>query len=282
MAWISVHQSILGPKLRLFCNILDCSVWEAEGILVSLWLWGLDNADKYGLIQHADRADIENALSSSSRRSKLRLVDIVDALVESGWIDEDSQGIHLHDWEEWQDQWYKAKERRENDRNKKREIRKRRKSEDEVTVGENSEDVPADSPPENLPTEVPEQSGGNEGENPPDTPPDPPKSDTPLYPPGFQEFWKAYPRKIGKGDAYRKYQSRRKDGFSDTELIEAAKNYALQCARRHTEKEYIKHPKTFLSDTMPFLDFLPKKKEEAAPEQTTPANPFAEYGKDGT
>lgn len=278
MAWISVHQSIVGPKLRRFCGILDCSVWEAEGILVSLWLWGLDNADKYGLIQYADRADIENALSSSSRRSKLRLPDIVDALVESGWIDEDERGIHLHDWEEWQDQWYKARERREKDIERKREKRSRRKTEDPQTGDGNSEEIPADNPPEEPEAQQESPEPGNPPE--PPAPPDPPKSDAPLYPPGFQEFWKAYPRKIGKGDAYRKYQTRRKDGFSDAELIEAAKNYALQCARRHTEKEYIKHPKTFLSDTLPFLDFLPKKPKESEPEQPSTANPFAEYGKE--
>ena len=280
MAWISVHQSIVGPKLRQFCSILDCSVWEAEGILVSLWLWGLDNADKYGLIQYADRADIENALSSTSRRSRLRLPDIVDALVESCWIDENEKGIHLHDWEDWQDQWYKAKERREKDRDKKRILRQKRPTEDESTVDENSADIPGDNEPDNPPTEQEVPQGNPEGENPPASLPDPPKEKGPLYPVGYQEFWKAYPRHVGKGDAYRKYQARRKDGFSDAELIEAAKNYALQCARRHTEKEYIKHPKTFLSDTLPFLDFLPKKPLENTPQQPDTSNPFAEYGKD--
>lgn len=79
------------------------------------------------------------------------------------------------------------------------------------------------------------------------------------YPTPFEEWWTVYPRKIEKGNAYKKYQARRKDGYSDAELMEAAKNYAAQCKKQKTEKQYIKHPKTFLSEPLPFLDFLPKK-----------------------
>lgn len=258
---------------------MDCSVWEAEGILVSLWLWGLDNADKYGLIQYADRADIENALSSSSRRSKLRLNDIVDALVESGWIDEDQDGIHLHDWEVWQTQWYKARERREADTNRKRKTRNNQKA-----AGCTDQDGISEDNPQDGPLEIPQDTPDGQQEIPlAGQPPDPPKQpEASAYTPAFQAFWAAYPRKIGKGEAYRKYQTRRKDGFSDEQLLEAAKNYAAQCARKHTEKEYIKHPKTFLSDTLPFLDFLPKKLAAEEPTQPDTSNPFAEYGREGT
>ena len=95
MAWISVHESIVGAKLRQFRSLIGCSQWEAEGILVSLWLWGLSNADKYGLISYADRSDIEIALSGSSKGSNLNLTRIVDSLILSGWIDEADDGIYI-------------------------------------------------------------------------------------------------------------------------------------------------------------------------------------------
>lgn len=85
---------------------------------------------------------------------------------------------------------------------------------------------------------------------------------TPSYPKDFEEFWGVYPRKIGKGEAYKKYQARLKDGWSPAELLEAAKNYADDCMRKKTEKVYIKHPKTFLSDSTPFVDYLPQKESE--------------------
>lgn len=277
MAWISVHQSIVGPKLRQFRSLLGCSQWEAEGILVSLWLWGLDNADKYGLISFADRSDIEIALSGSSKASNLSLSQVVDALIESGWIDETSDGIYIHDWEMWQEQWYKAKERREKDTNRKRESRSKVKA-DASTADETgmSVDNPADIP-------IATEASMDEANQPPApaTPPAKPKKPGTNYGPEFETFWDAYPRKIGKAEALKKYQARRKDGWSFDDILLAAKNYALQCNRQHTAKEYIKHPKTFLSENTPFVDYLPKEivrpSEMAVPNG---ANPFEEYGKE--
>lgn len=85
---------------------------------------------------------------------------------------------------------------------------------------------------------------------------------------------------MDKGSAYKKYSARKKDGYSDEELITAARNYADQCKAKKTEKDYIKHPKTFLSDTMPFLDFLPKRGVESGGGDIAAdgKNPFAEWG----
>lgn len=279
MAWISVHQSIVGPKLRQFRGLLGCSQWEAEGILVSLWLWGLDNADKFGLIQFADRSDIEIALSGSSKGSTLALPKIVDALIESGWIDEVGDGIYIHDWEVWQEQWYKAKERREKDTNRKRESRSKQKELPVPEGDDQSAECPVDSPAEILkivPKEEPQ-------DDPPPDPPPKPKRKVTNYGPEFEAFWEVYPRQIGKSEAAKKYQARRNDGWTAEDLMTAAKNYALQCARQRTAKEYIKHPKTFLSENTPFVDYLPKKATQS-PEETVPdgKNPFAEYKKEGT
>lgn len=39
--------------------------------------------------------------------------------------------------------------------------------------------------------------------------------------------------------------------------MEAARAYAEKTQREHTDPVYIKHAKTFLSDSTPFIDFLP-------------------------
>jgi hypothetical protein len=98
------------------------------------------------------------------------------------------------------------------------------------------------------------------------------------YTPDFDVFWNTYPRKEEKGNAYKKYMARTKEGYSPEELLEAAKNYAIQCRRLGTEKKYIKHPKTFLSDSRPFLDYLPKKPTPTDGQEK--GNPFAEYEED--
>lgn len=74
----------------------------------------------------------------------------------------------------------------------------------------------------------------------------------------FEEFWSLYPRKADKAQAYKKYKARLEDGYSHEQLCEAAKNYATQCKRDKTEDKYIKHGKTFLGESTPFLDYLPK------------------------
>ena len=80
------------------------------------------------------------------------------------------------------------------------------------------------------------------------------------YTTDFEELWEAYPRKVDKGQAYKKYKARLEDGFSHEQLYEAVKNYAAQCKKQRTETMYIKHGKTFLGESTPFLDYLPKDK----------------------
>ena len=78
----------------------------------------------------------------------------------------------------------------------------------------------------------------------------------------FSEFWKCYPKKTEKGNAYKCYKARLNDGFSEDELLTACKNYAEECKRENREKRYIKNGSTFLSATTPFVDYLKKGDEK--------------------
>ena len=57
------------------------------------------------------------------------------------------------------------------------------------------------------------------------------------YTTDFEELWEAYPRKVDKGQAYKKYKARLEDGFSHEQLYEAVKNYAAQCKKGETEMQ---------------------------------------------
>lgn len=95
------------------------------------------------------------------------------------------------------------------------------------------------------------------------------------YSTDFEEFWAVYPRKADKAQSYKKYKARLEDGFSHEQLLEAAKNYADQCKRDRTEDKYIKHGKTFLGESTPFLDYLPKNAPVAYTEFVNDdVNPF--------
>ena len=94
----------------------------------------------------------------------------------------------------------------------------------------------------------------------------------------FECFWEVYPRKADKGEAYKKYLTRLKDGWSPEQLLTAAKKYRAQIIANRTDQKYIKLCKTFLSDTTPFADYLTKTERQGVSDDAE--NPYAEW-KDG-
>lgn len=273
--YINVYDSVDGPKLRKLFKAAGCSKAEALGLLLFLWKWGRDNATESGEILEAERSELAAYFAYIDTGSKIDFNDFVDKLVDCGWIDDIDGKLCIHDWQFWQSDWFKAIARKKKDAERKRgdKAPQQQKSNDELP------DIPipecelldgdTDAPPENA--------GGGDGGLPPPPPPPEPKRARKDYSKPFEEFWKAYPRSIDKGNAYLKYQARRKDGYSEDELLAAAKNYAAECKRKGTEKEFIKHPKTFLSETLPFTDYLPKEPQTSFSEPQS-GNPFQKYG----
>ena len=283
-AWFQVQvETITHPKTTRLRKTLRCSQCEATGIVIALLTWGVEHATKDGFFICEDEEDLGNYLRYVNAGTKLDPDDMVDGLKEAGWLDMANGHPRIHDWDIWQAALYKAKERRENDAARKREYRRNNR-----TAGKNeentdaAEDGHADSPADGAEKQL--EIGGEEapaaGEAPAEPAP-PAEPEPPKYAPTFDEFWDAYPKKAEKGNAYKKYQARINEGFSPEELLQAARNYAIQCKRLNTEKQYIKHPKTFLSDSRPFLDFLPEKKTVKETEEVPDSkNPFAEYGEE--
>jgi len=124
MAWISVHQQVNGAKLRSLAKRIGCSRHEALGILVTLWMWGLDNANEEGFVINADEDDIADAITIGLSGG-INPANVVEALIKTGWVDCVEQGLILHDWDEWQAPWYKYKEKRQKETERKRDFRRR-------------------------------------------------------------------------------------------------------------------------------------------------------------
>ena len=242
MAWVKVYEAVIGPKLRTLANDIGCSQNEALGILVRLWVWGIRNVNAAGEIIGGSEADIE-AVIQTGLDNRYSSKTVIRAMKDSGWLDVEDGCICLHDWGEWQAQWYKDVERKGRDAERKRKERARKKSPAPVALDEPA--VPAKV--------VPKAS----------------------YPEGFKKFWDAYPRKVGKGEAYKKYCARVNDGWGENELLEAAVAYAVSVEQNKTDKQFIKHPKTFLADATPFTDYL----KHAEPTVSTAASndPYADW-----
>ena len=258
MAWITVDQSLIGGRLRSFAKKSGISQNEAIGILVRLWLWGLDNAEEDGQLTDAEHEDIEDAIRTGFLGADGETIsDIVDKLVECGWIEQKNERFYLCNVEDWGSSYTSYIEKKEKHAEQMRRYRAGKKK-------EQKKQKPDPEPEKQEPEKEPEQAPAK-------------KAKRNEYAVAFEEFWKAYPRKLDKGNAYKKYQARLKDGFSDADLLTAATNYADQCKREKTEEKYIKHPKTFLSDAMPFTDYLDAKKDEPQEQPTTVVsgtNPF--------
>lgn len=76
-----------------------------------------------------------------------------------------------------------------------------------------------------------------------------------MYTPEFEEFWNAYPRKVGKKEAFDVWLRATKKTNAEI-IIRCAENYAAACRRNETEERYIAHPKTFLHpDKERFMDY---------------------------
>lgn len=90
-----------------------------------------------------------------------------------------------------------------------------------------------------------------------------------IYSANFESFWSAYPRKKEKSKAYKCYQSRLNDGFSESELLEAAEKYAAECKKDHREEKYIKLAATFIGPSTPFVDYLRKEDKHGEQHKTT-------------
>jgi len=67
-----------------------------------------------------------------------------------------------------------------------------------------------------------------------------------AYPDSFERFWAAYPRRISKKAAYRKWQATLRKGATPEELVEAARRYTNYCEATETETRFIKYASTFL------------------------------------
>ncbi len=86
----------------------------------------------------------------------------------------------------------------------------------------------------------------------PPTRPDPKEKPPPKPPrggesdPGFDAFWAAYPRKVGKPNGLKAWRTALKRGHDPDTITAAARRYAE--TRRGQDAKFTAHPATWLND----------------------------------
>lgn len=135
MAWIELHQTMPRHRKTIrLATMLKISRREAVGLLVDLWTWALDNAEKNGEI-NMKSSEISAAIDWPARKSDL----LISALVESGYIDEGKNQIIIHDWYEYAG---KLSDKRADDRARKAKDKFNRSNRIPMEVQRNDNGIP--------------------------------------------------------------------------------------------------------------------------------------------
>jgi hypothetical protein len=122
MAWFEAHDTMARhPKTLKLARFLGKDRRYTVGLLHDLFSWGLYAADKNGALQGLNSEDIAQALDWPLRKAE----NLVDALLESGYMERDGDGYRIHDWYDYAGKLYDA---REKNREKNQRYRDRKKA----------------------------------------------------------------------------------------------------------------------------------------------------------
>lgn len=195
MAWLQVHQTLKDHR-KLFdaADELEITPPHMMGLLVSFWLWALDNAPKGDLAGITPRM-IARAAQWDGEPEKL-----AETLIRAGWIDENEDGaLEIHDWYE-----YAGKLIDQRQAEKERSARRRAAAASSSDDTQDDQTPTAGQPPDATPTtdgkSRVDQSREKKGRVTPPTPSaegDGAGKKSPIEV-RFDEFWNAYPKKVGK------------------------------------------------------------------------------------
>ena len=208
MAWIESHQEVgRHPKTKKLARLLDVSLPAAVGYLHYLWWWALDFAQD-GDLDKFDAEDIADAMQWDGEAEKL-----IEALISSGHIDDTKHGLHIHDWAEYAG---KLLERRAKDR-----ARKRAAAEAAGVPGSKRKSSKGKS----------EEVDGEQS----------------LQEERFAEFWKEYPKKVGKASCLKTWLKLKPTEELFDHIMDALAKHKVSEQWNREGGRYIPNPLTWLN-----------------------------------
>lgn len=91
------------PKVHRLMAFLECSKPQVLGHLHMLWWWAMEYADD-GCLNRFSNLDLAAAAGWEGDPNRF-----AQALLASGFVDKDENGVRLHDWEEYGGKYVAAK-----------------------------------------------------------------------------------------------------------------------------------------------------------------------------
>lgn len=244
MAWIQVHQTLKDHR-KLFdaADELEITPPHMMGLLISFWLWALDNAPS-GQLDGITPRMIARAAQYEGPAEKL-----AGALIRAGLLDEKEDGaLEIHDWYEYAGKLI-------DQRQAERERSQRRRAAAAASSGEPSDDqqTPAGRPDGNrgkAAGRVDQSRVDNTRED--NTPPSPSDEGggtarTPLVEIRFAEFWSEYPKKVGKQYALKAWKRINPDASLHEKIMTAIDAQKRGEQWRRDKGRYIPNPATWLN-----------------------------------
>lgn len=161
VAWIESHQELARhPKTKRLARKLSVSLPAAVGHLHFLWWWAMDYAQDGSLAKFTND-DIADAVAWDGDADHL-----VNALIESGFIDHTDDGLIIHDWYEYAGRLI---EKKEQNRERKRRSRAKKEEVTQMSHGSHADNRVTDEGVTGLPNQtkpnhtIPNQTNSSSG-----------------------------------------------------------------------------------------------------------------------
>lgn len=246
MAWIQVHQQLKDHrKLLAAADELEIEPAHMLGLLISFWLWALDNTPSGSL------DGISNRMIARAAQWNGAPDAFVDAMANAGLLDAGGDILEIHDWYEYTGKLIDQREAEKNRSRRRRAAAASAADDLPATAGQTEDKAESDrgkaagrvkqSTPHQS---TPKQSTPTKG----DPPPAPPTESKPdAQERRFAEFWQQYPKKIGKKAAQASWK-RLKPDMALFELIMQAIAAAKASEQWNRESgRFIPNPSTWLN-----------------------------------
>ena len=245
MAWIQVHQTLKDHrKVYAAADALDVDPAHALGLIVSFWLWALDNAPSGSL------DGISNRMIARAAQWTGSADEFVEALKTAEFVDETPDGgLELHDWQEYTGSLIEKREA-EKQRSRKRRAAAKEQTADATALPSSWSQTTAGQTTDEPQSDRKKTAGRVEksrveksrvdigGINPPT-----PDAQTER----FAAFWKLYPKKQGKGAAEKAWK-KIKPTAELFDVIMTAVGAAISSEQWQRENgRYIPNPATWLN-----------------------------------
>ena len=258
MAWLQVHQTIKDHrKLLDAADALEIAPPHMMGMLISFWLWALDNAPS-GKLSGISSRMIARAAQWDGEAEKL-----VETLIYAGWLDEnEDRDLEIHDWYEYAgkliDQRTAEKNRSQRRRAAAAAVKQpqddhqatagqppddrrstdKRPQDDRQTTAGRVEKSRVEKSIDNIIPPTPSSEAGD-GDN------DIPKKS--LIEERFAEFWAAYPKKVGKQNAIKAWNKIKPSAELHARIMGAVSQQKRSEDWIREHGRFIPHPTTWLN-----------------------------------